>query len=533
VTGVTRTVDAIVVGAGHNGLVAGNLLADAGWEVLVLEATATAGGAVQSGVITAPGFLSDLFSAFYPIGYVSPVLRDLELDRYGLRWTRAPDVLGHLLPDGRAAVISPDPERTAESLAAFAPGDGERWLRVYQEWLPISEPLLAALLRPFPPVRPALALLRRQRLADQIRLGHRFLLPAEGLSRQLFAGEGAAALLAGLGLHTDLAPYASGSGGYGWLLAMVAQQHGFPVPVGGAQRLTAALVSRLAERGGAVRCQAGVDRVLIAGGKALGVRCVGGELIRARRAVLCDVPAPTLYQRLIGPGQLPARLLEDLKAFTWDHATLKVDWALSGPVPWTTAEARGCGTLHLGTDLRGLSRYAGDLAAGDVPASPFLVAGQMTTADPSRSPEGTEVVWAYTHLPRRTRWQPAEMDRVVSRMEDVFERHAPGFRDLVVGRQVAGPDWLESANPSLSSGAVNGGTAGLHQQLMFRPVAGIGRADTPIDRLFLASASAHPGGGVHGAPGANAARAALARWRPVTGPLYRAAVKAAYRMIEN
>lgn len=530
---MTQTVDAIVVGAGHNGLVAGNLLADAGWDVLVLEATATVGGAVQSGEVTAAGFVSDLFSAFYPIGYASPVLQDLSLDRHGLRWTRAPEVLGHLFPDGRAAVVSPDPNRTAESLASFEPGDGERWLRAYQEWLPIGRAVLEAVLRPFPPVRPALALWRRQRLAGQIRLAHRFLLPAEVLGRQLFAGEGAAALLAGLGLHTDLAPYASGSGGYGWLLAMVAQQHGFPVPVGGAQRLTDALVNRLAERGGAIWCQTGVDRILIAGGKALGVRCLDGELIRARRAVLCDVPAPTLYQGLIGEDRLPSRLVADLRAFTWDHATLKVDWALAEPVPWTTEAVRGCGTLHLGTDLRGLSRYAGDLAAGEVPGSPFLVAGQMTTSDPSRSPEGTEALWAYTRLPRRARWRSIEINSVVSRMEDVFERHAPGFRDLVVGRHIMGPEWLESANPSLRGGAINGGTAGPQQQLVFRPVVGVGRADTPIDRLFLASASAHPGGGVHGAPGANAARAALARWRPVTGPLYRRAIKAAYRTIET
>lgn len=528
-----ETVDAVVVGAGHNGLVAANLLADAGWDVVVLEATGRPGGAVRSAEITAPGYLSDLYSAFYPLGYASPVLRDLALDGYGLAWTHAPEVLAHLLPDGRAAVLSRDPGRTAASLDAFAPGDGARWLRLYERWLAIGDPLLDAVLRPFPPVRPALRLLHRQRLAGLMRLAHRFLVPARRLGDELFAGEGAKLLLAGLGLHTDLAPDDTASGGYGWLLAMLGQQHGFPVPVGGAQRLTDALLARLRARGGVVRCQAPVDRVVVAGGRALGVGLADGRLVRARRAVLCDVPATTLYRHLVAAGHLPDRLLADLRGFTWDHATLKLDLALAGRVPWSTPEVAGAGALHLGLDLDGLRRYGGALSAGRRPTVPFLIAGQMTTADPSRSPAGTEVLWAYTHLPKRPQWRDRAVHAHADRMQAVLSRHAPGLGDLVVGRHVAGPDALCAGNPSLRHGAINGGTAAPHQQLVFRPVPGLGRADTPVDRLYLAGSAAHPGGGVHGAPGANAARAALARWRPVTGGVYRAAVAAAYRRIHR
>jgi phytoene dehydrogenase-like protein len=176
-----------------------------------------------------------------------------------------------------------------------------------------------------------------------------------------------------------------------------------------------------------------------------------------------------------------------------------------------------------------MSRYAAALTRDEVPSEPFLVLGQMTTADPSRSPAGTESLWTYTHLPRRDEWTPEAVARHVARVEAVLEAHAPGFRELVLGRHVAGPAWLAAENPSLVGGALGGGTAAPHQQLVFRPVPGLGRADTPVDRLFLASSAAHPGPGVHGGPGANAARAALARDRALTGGAYAAAVAAAHR----
>jgi phytoene dehydrogenase-like protein len=241
-----------------------------------------------------------------------------------------------------------------------------------------------------------------------------------------------------------------------------------------------------------------VDRVVVGAGRALGVRAADGRYWRARRAVLADVPAPALLLDLVGADHLPGRLVDDLGHFRWDSATIKVDWALSGPVPWRAGAARGAGTLHLCTDMAGLVDFSADLTAGRVPERPFLLAGQMTTADPSRSPAGTESMWAYTHLPRREKWPAEDVDRHADRIEEVVEERAPGFRDLVVGRHVAGPDRLEAENPSLVGGAINGGTSG---------------------------------GGVHGGPGANAARAALARAHPLTGPFYAAAVHAAHAAI--
>ncbi|MEU9506234.1 NAD(P)/FAD-dependent oxidoreductase [Micromonospora sp. NPDC048170] len=526
-----ESADAVVVGAGHNGLVAANLLVDAGWDVLVLEATATPGGAVRSAEVTAPGYLSDLYSSFYPLGYASPVLRGLRLDRYGLRWRHAPDVLAHLLPDGRAAVLHRDPETTAASLETFAPGDGERWLHAYDDWRQVAELMLEIITTPFPPVRAGLGLLRRLRVSGALRLARRLVLPARKLGDELFDGQGGPALLAGCALHTDLSPEEAGSGVYGWLLAMLGQQVGWPVPDGGAQKITDALVARLTERGGRILYGARVDRVLTARGRAMGVRTAGGALWRARRAVLADVPAPALYLDLVGAAALPPKLVEDLAHFRWDGSTLKVDWALSAPVPWTNPAVATAGTVHLGADLDGLTSYAAALARREIPRDPFLLVGQMSVADPSHSPPGTESLWSYTHLPFRRQWRAEEIAAHVERMEGVLEEAAPGFRSLVVGRHVAGPADLEAGDPSLVGGALGGGTAAAYQQLFLRPIPGLGRADTPVDRLFLASASAHPGGGVHGAPGANAARAALARDRALTGPLYAAGIDAAHAAV--
>ncbi|MFD1371716.1 phytoene desaturase family protein [Actinoplanes sichuanensis] len=515
-------VDAIVVGAGHNGLVAANLLADAGWTVRVLEATPQPGGAVRSGHLTAPGYLSDLFSAFYPLGYASPVLKQLDLD---VRWTHAPDVFTHLLPDGRAATVSRDIDRTAASMEQFAPGDGDRWRNAYTDWRSVSDEMLKTLFTPFPPVRNSVGLIRRLQLGGALRLARRLVLSVRELSSELFDGEGAALALAGCALHTDLSPEEAGGGVYGWLLAMLGQEVGWPVPVGGAQELTSALVRRFP---GEIVYDAPVSRVLVARGQAMGVRTADGRNWRARRAVIADVPAPALYRDLVDDRWLPSRLTEDMAHFRWDGATVKVDWAVRTKVPWTNPAAAGAGTVHLGADLNGLTRYAAHLASDEIPPKPFLLLGQMTTADATRSPEGTESMWAYTHLPHRSSWHADEIAEHVERMEAVVEEHAPGFRREVVARHVFAPGDMERENPSLVGGALGGGTAAAFQQLFLRPVPGIGRADTPVDRLYLGSSSAHPGGGVHGAPGANAARAALARHG---NPLYPAVIGAAHRVI--
>lgn len=503
------TADAVVVGGGHHGLVAAAVLADAGWDVCLLEATDRVGGAIRSALLH-PGFTADLFSAFYPLHAASPVLQALELEAQGLRWSHAPTVLGHPpRPDGdRAALLFRDREATAARLAEEHPRDGDAWLDLCRQWDQVGDAVLRTLFTTFPPVRGPAALLRAVGTAGALRLARFLLLPARRMGEELFAGEGARLLLAGNAAHADAPVDAPVSGAYGWLLAMLGQQHGFPVPVGGAGELAAALGRRAQAAGAAVHCDQAVERIDVRGGRAVTVHTAAGLTVRARRAVIADVNAPLLYRELLPAGAVPARLLADLEHFEWDTPVVKVNWALDGPIPWRADGMAGAGTVHVGADELGLVRWSADLESRTIPASPFMLFGQMTTADPSRSPAGTESAWAYTHLPRGID-DDASADELARRVDATVEEFAPGFGARVVHRHVQRPSDISGTDPNLVTGAVNGGTAQLFQQLVFRPVPGLGRPETVVGNLYLASSSAHPGGGVHGVCGALAARAAL------------------------
>jgi phytoene dehydrogenase-like protein len=525
-----RTADAVVIGGGHHGLVAAAVLADAGWDVCLLESADVLGGAVRSTELH-PGFTADLFSAFYPLSSASPVLRSLELDRCGLRWSHAPAVLAHpARPDSApAAVLYRDRERTAAGLAERDPRDGDAWLRLCAQWDAIGESVLRTAFTAFPPVRGPMQLLRRIGTADALRLARFLALPAGRMGEELFAGEGARLLLAGNAVHADAPPDATVSGVFGWLLAMLGQQHGFPVPVGGAGQLAAALARRAEAAGAELRTGEHVERIDVRGGRAVAVHSATGLTVRARRAVIADVAAPMLYRDLLPADALPPRLHADLEHFAWDTPVVKVNWALDGPIPWRNPGVAGAGTVHLGADARGLVRWSGDIESRTVPETPFMLFGQMTTADPERSPEGTESAWAYTHLPRGISDDEAA-DELARRVDATVEEFAPGFSGRVLHRMVQRPSDLQADDPNLLHGAVNGGTAQLFQQLVFRPVPGLGRPETVVGGLYLGSASAHPGGGVHGVCGWLAARAALAEQRALGG-LRRRVTSAALELV--
>ncbi|MEU4037473.1 phytoene desaturase family protein [Streptomyces collinus] len=512
--------DAVVIGAGPNGLVAANLLADAGWSVRVVEQQPEPGGAVRHDRGVHPDYVNDLFSSFYPLAAASPILSGLHLEDHGLRWSHAPHVLAHPLGDGRCAVLDRHVATTAASVEAFAPGDGAAWHRLVDTWQHLRPDLLDALFTPFPPVRATARLALGLRAAGGLRMARSLILPVRRLGEEEFSGEGGPLLLAGNALHADLAPESAGSGGFGWLMTMLGQTFGFPVPVGGSGALTEALVRRLRTRGGELTCGQRVVEVVVRGGRAVGVRTADGDAVAARRAVLADVAVPMLYRDLLDARHLPAQTLSDLGRFQWDFATFKVDWALDGPVPWRAEEARRAGTVHLADGLDELTRFAAQIAMRQVPDRPFALFGQMTLSDPTRSPEGTESAWAYTHVPHDIRadagdegitgaWDATDRERMADRVERQVEHFAPGFRSRIRARRVLAPPTMQALDDNLVDGAINGGTTAMHQQLVFRPVPGTGRPETPVPGLFLASAGAHPGGGVHGAPGANAARAAL------------------------
>ncbi|HET9196694.1 MAG TPA: NAD(P)/FAD-dependent oxidoreductase [Solirubrobacterales bacterium] len=514
--------DAVVIGAGPNGLVAANHLADRGWKVVVCEEQPEPGGAVRSGEVTEPGFVHDLYSAFYPLTPASRHIAPLNLERYGVNWLSARGVVAHPHPDGRCALLSMDLDETCASLDRFAPGDGEAWRRLFDLWRRAGPHLFGALLTPLPPIRPAagmLAALGPRGLAEFARFS---LLPARRTADETFRGEGGGWLIAGNALHADLTPESSGGGMFGWLLCGLGQQHGFPVAEGGAGTITRALVRRLRERGGEVICETPIERIEVRNRRARAALTADGRRFEARRAILADCDAPALFLKMLPPETVPARIREDLRRYQYDNSTFKVNWALRGPIPWSAGDARRASTVHVAEGIDGLTEASTQLAARKIPDRPFLVVGQYSMVDASRAPQGAEAAWAYTHVPQSPLADAAgelsgdwareeEAERFADRMEAGIEQLAPGFRQSILKRHVQTPLYLQSHNRNLVGGAINGGTAQLYQQAIFRPFPSLGRPTTPVRGLYLASSAAHPGGGLHGGPGGNAAR--TARWR--------------------
>jgi phytoene dehydrogenase-like protein len=517
-----REVDAVIVGAGPNGLVAANRLAEAGWDTLVLEAQPEVGGAVRSDRELHPDFVSDTFSAFYPLAASSRVITRLHLEDYGLRWCHAPAVLGHALANGRWVMLHRDAEITARLLDDEHPGDGTAWRALHERWRRIGPTLIDVLVTPFPPLGPGMRTMITLPRVGGLSFVRELLAPATAAFEQQFGGQAMRLLLSGNALHADIPLDASGSGFLGLLLIMMGQSLGFPVPEGGAGKLTEAMRDRFLAYGGEVVCNAEVTKITVAHGRVAGVQ-VHDQFVQARHAVLADVHAEQLYGGLVTFDELPPTVRTKMAGFRRDPATVKVDYALSGPVPWSAPPPYAPGTVHVSDSYEELVISYAQLSTGSIPERPFLLMGQMTTTDPTRSPEGTESMWAYTHVPQRVlgdaggnltgAWETDEAERFADRMQDRIEQRAPGFSERILARRILTPIEMERRNASLVGGSLNGGTAALDQQLIFRPIPGLGRATTPIHGLYLASSSAHPGGAVHGACGMNAARAALAHAR--------------------
>jgi len=472
--------DAIVIGAGPNGLVAANRLADAGLEVVVLEAADEPGGAVKTAALVEPGYRNDVFSSFYPLGAASPALRALELERHGLVWRRAPLALAHPAPDGSCPVLSQELE---ETLASLGRGDRAAWLELRELWLRTRGGLVAALATPFPALR----------LVPGVLPALPVLASSVGAASRRFRGDAAARLFAGNAMHADLTVRSPLGGLFGFLLAMLGHDVGWPFPEGGAGELAAALVRRLEAGGGRVECGRRAERVLVRGGRVVGV-----DELRAP-IVLAAVDAPQLLDRLVGRALLPARARLAARAFRWDWATVKLDWTLDGPIPWSAPDARRAGVVHVAQSFAELDGQARELDGGRVPTRPFVLVGQYACGDETRAPAGKDTAWGYTHVPRGT-----VVDGVPELIEERIEELAPGFRSLVRGRSVLLPEDLERLNPSLNGGSIGGGTLRIPSQrlLLVRP-------ETGIAGLYLASSSAYPGPGVHGGPGWIAAGAAL------------------------
>ena len=499
--------DAIVIGSGPNGLAAAIRLARAGRSVIVLEAAEHPGGAVRTEELTLPGFRHDTFSSVYPAAVASPVFASMPLAEHGLEWVHPAACMAHPLPGGEAAVLYRDLDATARSLDRQHAGDGQSWIDFAGPYLDVFPAVCATMLGGFPPIAGTLELLRDAgpwRLAGFMRmLGG----SAVDLAQRLFGGSGSRAWLYGAAMHGDTPPGKPGAGIAAFYLNLLGHAVGWPSPRGGAQRLTDALVAYFHHLGGQIRTSATVARILSAGGQVRGVGISGGEQLIAP-LVIADV-MPNALMRMAGDA-LGGWYRKALRHYVYGPATLKVDWALDGPIPWLNDEVAGAGTVHVAGSEQDLLSAIAQSAEG-LPARPFLLLGQQSIADPSRAPEGKHTAWAYTHGPHDADWA-AHTDRHIEVMEAQIERFAPGFRDRILARHVLAPADLQARNANLVGGDVGGGSYVL-RQAVFRPVPALSPYRTPLSGLFLGSAAAFPGGAVHGVPGDAAAAAALRQAR--------------------
>lgn len=465
--------DAVIVGAGPNGLAAAVTLARAGLRVRVLERRAGPGGGLSSAEITLPGYQHDLGSAVHPLGYASPAFRDWPLHAFGLSWVQPDAPFAHVLEDGTGVIVDRELETAARTLGT----DGAAWGALFGPLVADWTGLLDDVLRPLPRLpRHPLTLAR---------FGLRGVPPAGLTARRLRTPEARAAW-AGLAAHANLPLSTPGTGAAALMLGTLAHAVGWPFPRGGAQSLTDALVGYLRFLGGEIE--------------------TGHEVRTARdlppaRAVLVD-SSPAVLLGLLGDRVTPA-YRRWIQRYRYGPGLLKLDYALSGPVPWRDPALHRVGTLHLGGTLEQIARAEVAVARGAAPDRPYVLAAQHTLFDPTRAPPGGQTFWAYAHTP------PGTPDTYAERVEAQIERAAPGFRDLVLARMTTNARQLQAFSPVFQGGDVNGGRGDLWG-LLARPVPSPTPYRTPVPGVYLCSSATPPGGGIHGMSGYWAARSALA-----------------------
>lgn len=467
-------VDAVVVGAGPNGLAAAIELARAGKTVLVCEAKDTVGGGARTMELTLPGYLHDVCSAIHPLGLASPFFKTLPLNQYGVEWIHPEVALAHPFPDGSAAKLV---QSMDDMVASLDKRDERAYRSLMQPFAERWEDLASDILGPLriPPRHPFL-------LAG---FGLKALRSASGLAKSLFKDSKTQALFAGMCAHSILPLEWFATASFGMVLGILGHAVGWPIPKGGSQTLVNAMASYLQSLGGKIITGSPVDDL---------------NALPSSHTVLLDL-TPRQILRIMGE-QLSPRYKSQLENYRYGPGVFKMDWALSGPIPWTAPECHRAGTIHIGPELEDIALSERLVWKGEHQETPFVIVAQQSVFDPSRAPSGHHTGWAYCHVPHGSTVDMSE------RILNQVERFAPGFRDLIIETHTMTTSEMTAYNPNYIGGDINGGAQDI-RQLFTRPVIRLVPYKTSTRGIYICSSSTPPGGGVHGMCGYHAAKVAL------------------------
>lgn len=516
------TVDAIVIGAGLNGLVAAVQLARDGWSTMVVERNEQVGGAVRSGELTEPGLVHDTYATNLNLFAGSPAFAELgdDLARHGFELAASDKPYANAFPDGTALRVFQDPDRTHEELEARDPADAAGWDELAGHFEQFAEHLLPLYFTAMPSTRAAMGLAQAVRhlgLDESQQLARILLSSTRELGDRYFATPEARAMIATWGLHMDYGPDVSGGAMFPFIETFSDMQQGISIAKGGAGRLPEALVGLLREPGGEVRTGAEVRQVLVEDGRATGVELADGERITARRAVVANLTPTVLFDGLVDEDAVPEEFREQVDDYQYGPGTMMVHVALSGPIPWQAEGLDEFAYVHLPPYVDDLARTYTEAVAGQIPSSPLLIVGQTSTVDPTRTPDDRHIAWIQVRaLPSEIAgdaageitardWDEAK-EAVADRVMAKLAEYAPGVQDLVTTRTVLSPADLERDNPNLVGGDSIGGSHHLSQNFLFRPFPGWSTYDTPIEALHMVGAGTWPGGGTNAASGYLAAQ---------------------------
>ena len=502
--------DAIIVGAGHNGLAAAMVLGRAGWKVLVLETSDVPGGASKSRELTLPGYIHDMHAANIGFFLGSDTFADFKDEMFanGFNIACGDQPFASTFPDGDAVCGYTDHEKMMAELARHDPADAQAWADLLQEFSKLSGPILQVLKMPMPStslLRQMYKVYRTLGASDFWDMAQILLSSSRSFTDSRFKSEKVKALFTPWGFHLDQAPDIAGGAMFPYLEVPLDCVNGLAFSAGGIGRMMDSMVAIVKRQGGDVRMNSSVTSIPVDKGRAVGVVLQDGTRLSAKKAVIASVTPPKLFGSLVAESDVPIGFMKKVHGFRYSAgATLMIHLALDGPVPWTAPECGRAGTVHLGATLEEIVASEHAAAHGQIAERPYVIVAQQSLFDPTRAPDGAHTLWGYCHVPNGSTVDMTE------RIEAQIERFAPGFRDRIIGRSTLTPADFHASNANFIGGDINAGAQDI-RQIFTRPVPRYDPYSTPNPRLYICSASTPPGGGVHGMGGYHAARSALRR----------------------